>query len=124
MHNIQKSIFKTKVISPVLIPLWIGKDPYCLQEESGYYEYDILRGTQICLGGFIDIGGQTTAVAVFANTQRTNWVEGTRLYTNSGMTIPAPNGFYKSITGGSIDKFFFNISNGVLTNYTLPNTGC
>jgi len=88
------------------------------------FTYDISKGTQICSGGYVSIGGTITDVPVFSTIVRTSWTDGTMLYSDIGLTTPIANGFYRSITGGTTDLFYFSIVSGAITNYTPPMTGC
>lgn len=106
MNNIKKAIFKVLIESSPIS-----------------YIYSITSGTQACVGGFTDIT-PITNVSVYSEELRPDWDIGTQIYTDENLTINLGDGFYRSVTAGTVDKFFFQISGGIVTEKILPNTGC
>ncbi len=88
------------------------------------FSYDINKGTQTCQVGYINIGGTLTVISAYSTIQRSSWTDGTILYNDNTLLNPIIDGYYRSVLGGSIDLFYFNTVNGVITNYTPPMTAC
>ena len=87
------------------------------------YFYNITSGTRVCIEGYTDIA-PTGNLGVYSTVNRTDWDNGTHIYADEYLTINLPNGYYRSIAGGTIDKFFFQITDGIITEKILPMTGC
>lgn len=109
MKEFKKNIYRTSVEGEIIPP--------------SSFSYDITRGNQACIGGYVDIN-PIEDVGIYSTIIRSDWEIGTHLYTNDFLTTDLPDGFYRSVTGGTIDKFFFTIVNGEIVEYFPLMTGC
>ena len=109
MKEFKKNIYRTSVEDEIIPP--------------SSFSYGITRGNQACIGGYVDIN-PIEDVGIYSTIIRSDWEIGTHLYINDFLTIDLPDGFYRSITGDTIDKFFFSIVSGIITEKILVATGC
>lgn len=109
MKEFKKNIYRTFVEDEIIPP--------------SSFSYDITRGNQACIGGYVDIN-PIEDVGIYSIVNRISWDIGTHLYIDAFLTIDLADGFYRSVTGGTIDEFFFSITSGIITEKILPSTGC
>ena len=109
MNNFKKNIYRTSVENEIIPP--------------SSFSYYITRGNQACIGGYVDIN-PIEDVGIYSIVNRPSWDVGTHLYIDAFLTIDLADGFYRSVTVGTIDKFFFSVINGIITEKILPSTGC
>ena len=108
MNNFKKNIYKTA--EEVILP-------------PPSFMYSSLSGTQGCIGGYTDITG-TTPITIYSSVIRPSWTIGTILYSDVYLTIPITATYIKSVTSGTIDLFFAELTSGIIDVIYPPMSPC
>jgi hypothetical protein len=87
-----------------------------------YFSYTVSSGTQICYGGYTNIGGSITTVNIYSEVSKDDWTIGTRLYSNESLTTLINSNFIRNAVGSTI--FVSMTTPGIIDDIIPQMTPC
>lgn len=107
MNEFKKNIFRTEIETDPAPP-----EPY---------EHTVASGSYVCVGGFVNITGETN-ITVYSNKLIADLIVGDMLYSDVGLTVLTTATFIQTQTGG--DLFITMSTPGVIDTIEAPGTAC